>query len=95
MKNQALGEIYRKEKQMNLEKQLEEFYSMLDYRPVSSNAISLYAVILIIAKKSGWKSDVKIANSILTSKCKLSISALQRARNELITSEYITYKKRI
>lgn len=79
---------------MNLEKQLEEFYSMLDYRPVSSNAISLYGVILIIAKKSGWKSDVKIVNSILKSKCKLSDSALYRARNELITSEYITYKKR-
>ncbi len=80
---------------MNLEKQLEEFYSMLDYRPVSSNAISLYGVILIIAKKSGWKSDVKIVNSILKSKCKLSDSALYRARNELITSEYITYKKRL
>lgn len=80
---------------MNLEKQLDEFYSMLDYRPVSSNAISLYVVILEISKKSGWKSDVKIANSILTSKCRLSLSALQRARNELITYQYITYKKRI
>lgn len=80
---------------MNLEKQLDEFYSMLDYRPVSSNAISIYFVILEISKNAGWKSDVKIANSILTSKCKLSVSALQRARNELITYEYINYKKRI
>ena len=79
---------------MNLEKQLEEFYSMLDYRPVSSNAITLYTVILTIVMNSGWSSDVKIVNSILKSKCKLSDSALYRARNELITSEYITYKKR-
>lgn len=79
---------------MNLEQQLDEFYSMLDYKPLSSNAISLYLIILEIVKKSGWKDNVKIANSILTSKCMLSISALQRARNELITNEYIHYKKR-
>lgn len=80
---------------MNLEKQLEEFYSMLDYRPVSSNAISLYLVILTMVMKSGWKSDVKIVNSILKSKCKLNDSSLFRARNELISYEFITYKKRI
>ena len=80
---------------MNLEKQLEEFYSMLDYRPVSSNAISLYTVILTIVMNSGWSSDVKIVNSILKSKCKLSDSALFRARNDLITCKYIVYKKRL
>lgn len=79
---------------MNIDKQLEEFYSMLDYKPVSSNAISLYTVILVIVKKAKWANDVKIRNSILTSKCKLSVSVLQRARNELITNEYIKYKKR-
>ena len=79
---------------MNLEQQLDEFYSSLDYKPVSSNAISLYLIIIQIVKKSGWKDDVKIVNSILMSKSKLNISALQRARNELITNEYIKYKKR-
>lgn len=79
---------------MNIEQQLDEFYSMLDYKPVSSNAISLYLILLEIVKKAGWVDDVKIVNSILASKCKLSISALQRARNELITNEYIQYKKR-
>lgn len=79
---------------MNLEQQLDEFYSSLDYKPVSSNAISLYLIIMQIIKKSGWKDDVKIVNSILMSKSKLSISAMQRARNELITNEYIKYKKR-
>ncbi len=79
---------------MNVEKQLDEFYSMLDIKPVSSNAISLYFVIIEIAKKANWKKNIKIANSILTSKTKLSVSALQRARNELITNDYINYKKR-
>ena len=79
---------------MDLEKQLDEFYSMLDIKPVSSNAISLYFVIIEIAKKANWKKNIKIANSILTSKTKLSVSALQRARNELITNDYINYKKR-
>ena len=79
---------------MILEQQLDEFYSMLDYNPVSSNAISLYLVILIIAKNADWAEEVKIANSILTSKCNLSISSLQRARNELITNGYLKYKKR-
>ena len=79
---------------MNLEQQLDEFYSSLDYKPVSSNAISLYLIIMQIGKKTRWKDDVKIVNSILMSKSKLNISALQRARNELITNEYIKYKKR-
>ncbi len=79
---------------MNQEKQLEEFYSNLDFKPVSSNAIALYTIIMQIAKKSNWKNEIKIANSILLSKCRLSLSALQRARNELITNNYIQYKKR-
>ena len=79
---------------MNLEKQLDEFYSMLDYKPVSSNAIALYLIILQIVKKANWISNVKIANTILTSKTRLSVSAMQRARNELILNNYIEYKKR-
>lgn len=79
---------------MNIEKQLNEFYSMLDISPISSNAISLYLILMQIIKKSNWKENIKIANSILMSKTKLSISALQRARNELIINNYIRYKKR-
>lgn len=79
---------------MNIEKQLDEFYSMLDIFPISSNAISLYLILMQIIKKANWKENVRIVNSILTSKTKLSISALQRARNELITNGFIKYKKR-
>lgn len=79
---------------MDLEKQLDEFYSMLDIRPVSSNAISLYFVLIEIVKKANWRQNIKIVNGVLRSKTRLSISALQRARNELITNDYINYKKR-
>ena len=80
---------------MNLEQQLDEFYSTLDYKPISSNAIALYFVILQITKNANWIDEVKIANSILPSKCNLSTSTFKRARNELIANGYITYKKRV
>lgn len=80
---------------MNLEKQLEKFYSTLDIKPISANAIALYNVLFQIAKLSNNFNDFKARNQILTSKIKnLSASALQRARNELIVNNYITYKKR-
>lgn len=77
------------------EKQLSEFYSTLDYKPISANAISIYMVLLQIACKTGWLTKFKVTNTILMSKIKgLSISTLQRARNELINNDYILYKKR-
>lgn len=80
---------------INLEKQLSEFYSTLDYRPISANAISIYLILLQIARKADWLTEIRVSNNILMSKIKgLSISALQRARNELINNQYITYKKR-
>lgn len=84
-----------KNNKMDLEKQLSEFYSTLDYKPISSNAISIYMILLQIACKTGWLTEFKVTNTILMSKIKnLSISALQRARNELINNDYILYKKR-
>lgn len=77
------------------EKQLSEFYSTLDYKPITANAISIYMVLLQIACKTGWLTEFKVTNTILMSKIKgLSISTLQRARNELINNDYILYKKR-
>ncbi len=75
-------------------KQLNEFYSMLDFWPISSNAVAVYSYILHVASKLNWPYEFKIANTTLMRKCKLNSSALQRARNELITNNYIRYKKR-
>ena len=80
---------------INLEKQLSEFYSTLDYKPLSANAISIYLVLLQVARNADWIDKIRVSNNILMSKIKgLSISALQRARNELIYNKYIEYKKR-
>lgn len=80
---------------INFEKQLSEFYSTLDYKPISANAISIYIVLLQIARNAGWLTEFRVTNTILMSKVKgLSISSLQRARNELINNDYIFYEKR-
>lgn len=78
---------------INYIKQLNEFYSILDYKPLSSNAISLYGFLLHVANKTGWLKEFRVANTTIMSKCKLNTSALQRARMELINNGYIKYKK--
>ena len=79
---------------IDIQKQLSEFYSILDFKPLSANAISIYLVLLQIASKTDWRYEFKVTNTILMSKVKgLNISALQRARNELINNQYIFYKK--
>lgn len=81
--------------EINLEKQLSEFYSTLDYKPISAVAISIYTLLLQVACKTGWLTEFKVTNNLLMSKIKnLTISTLQRARNELINNQYILYKKR-
>lgn len=85
----------KRKDEINIQKQLSEFYSMLDFKPISSNAISIYLILLQIAYKTNWLCEFRVTNTILMSKIKgLNISALQRARNELITNQYILYKKR-
>lgn len=80
---------------IDYKKQLEEFYSTLDYKPISSNAISIYLVLLQISSKVDRLDEFRVANNIFMSKIKnLNMSALQRARNELINNSYIKYKKR-
>ena len=78
---------------INYIKQLNEFYSILDYKPLSSNAISLYGFLLHVANKTGWLKEFRVANTTIMSKCKLNTSALQRARMELINNGYIKNKK--
>lgn len=79
---------------MDYKKQLDEFYSTLDYKPLSSSANAIYGLLLNIASKVRWANEFKVANSVLMSKCNLTLSAVQRARVELINNNYIIYKKR-
>lgn len=79
---------------IDIQRQLDEFYSTLDFKPLSAKAISIYLVLLEIDRKTDWLYEFRVTNTILMSKVKrLSISALQRARNELINNQYIFYKK--
>lgn len=79
---------------IDIQRQLDEFYSTLDFKPLSANAISIYLVLLEIDRKTDWLYEFRVTNTILMSKVKrLSISDLQRARNELINNQYIFYKK--
>lgn len=79
---------------IDIQRQLDEFYSTLDFKPLSANAISIYLVLLEIDRKTDWLYEFRVTNTILMSKVKgLSLSALQRARNELINNQYIFYKK--
>lgn len=78
---------------MNYIKQLNEFYNTLDFNPISANAISLYIILVCIANKANWISEFTVANITLLSKCKLNMSSMQRARNELVQKGYVYYQK--
>lgn len=78
---------------MNYIKQLNEFYSTLDYKPLSANAIAIYFVLLQVANKTGWIDKFRVANTVLTSKCDLNMQKLIRARANLINQGYITYSR--
>lgn len=78
---------------MNYIRQLNEFYSTLDYKPLSANAIAIYFVLLQIANKTGWIDKFRVANTVLMSKCDLDMQKLIRARTSLINKGYITYVK--
>lgn len=78
---------------MNYIKQLNELYTTLDYKPLTAEAIAVYFVLLQIANKTGWIAEFKVANTVLMSKCNISIDILKTARNKLKTQGYIDYTK--
>ena len=62
---------------------LENFNSSLDYNPISSDAICLYHTIAHMFYKQNWVKTIKISNNVLIAKTGLTLSSLQRKRNEL------------
>lgn len=80
---------------MNYISQLRNFYSSLDYKPLSSNAIAMYQFLLHMAYELNWQEQFKVSNNVFISKLGIkNLSSLQRCRNELIQQDYILYKKR-
>lgn len=78
---------------MNYIKQLNTFYRLLPDNPLSPNAQCLYNYLLNKCSELGWKSEFRVANSILMGFTGLNMSALQRARNSLVQNGYIKYNK--
>lgn len=78
---------------MDYEKQLEAFYSNLNYNPISANAMTVYQAILFIAHTANKIEQLSIANTRLMSICNLTLKQFQAARNEILTKKYIDYKK--
>ncbi len=78
---------------MNYIKQLNAFYSTLDYKPLSVNAIAVYFILLQIANNAGWIDEIKVANNVILNKCNISEKQLTNARNNLVNQGYIEYEK--
>ena len=78
---------------MNYIRQLNAFFELLIVNPLSSNAVSLYSVLLHINNKCHWITEFTIANHTLQSLTGLSRIALDRARNELVQKKYLKYFK--
>lgn len=78
---------------MDYEKQLEAFYSNLNYNPISTNAMAIYQYVLFIAHIAKRNDQLSIANTRLMSICNLTLKQVQAARNELILKKYFDYKK--
>ena len=78
---------------MNYLTQINTFYELLPLNQINANSQSLYFSLLHMNNKCNWIEDFTVANSTLMVFTGLNISALQRARNELIQKGYITYKK--
>lgn len=69
------------------------FFELQMMKRISANAQALYLTLLNINNKCDWKEVFTVANSTLIAYTNLNISALQRARNELIQNGIISYKK--
>lgn len=78
---------------MKYMKQLNEFWRIQTLEPISSNAKLLYLALLNINNMGNWEKEFKVNNDFLVLLSGLSISTLQRARNELEQKGYIKYHK--
>jgi len=78
---------------MNYLKQVNKFYELLLINPLNANSQCLYFALLNINNRCNWIKNFTVANTTLMTFTGLNISALQRARNNLIQKGYIKYQK--
>lgn len=78
---------------MNYLKQVNRFYELQLINSLNANSQSLYFALLNINNKCNWIKNFTVANTTLMTFTGLNISALQRARNNLIQKGYVKYQK--
>lgn len=79
---------------MNYLKEINAFHDRRETNPISSAAANLWAVLMDVNNRTGWKKEFTVAASILCAKSALSESAFRRARMELAEKGYIHYESR-
>lgn len=79
---------------MNYIAQINAFENWLEYNELSAGPQLLWYKIMHVANKSGWQSELSIANTRLQSLTKCSEKSLINNRNLLIQNGLLQYKKR-
>ncbi|WP_197260586.1 DnaD domain protein [Brevibacillus laterosporus] len=79
---------------MNYLKEINAFYDRLETSPLSSSAIALWHALMTINNKAGWINEFAVAASVLCVKSGLKDSMFKKARNELQTKGYVSFKSR-
>lgn len=69
---------------MRYMEELNAFYDRLLTRPLSANAIALWAVMMHIANRAGWPHNFSVAASTLVGMLGMNERTVRRARAELI-----------
>lgn len=77
---------------MNYFRQLNGFKKQRRIKPLTSNAILLYFILLEYANELYFPDSFTAANSVICSLCAFTRSTLVRRRDELCKKGYIKYK---
>ncbi len=77
---------------MNYLKQITSFYKSLISVSLSSNAQALYNFLLSVDNSLLWKEKFTSPNAIIMTYLNMNISALTRARNELVENGFLIYE---
>lgn len=79
---------------MDYIRQINAFENWLEYNELGAGPQLLWYKLMAIANKSGWQSELSIANTRLQSMTKTSEKTLINNRNQLIQTGLLQYKKR-
>lgn len=76
---------------MNYMAELNAFYDRLLTRPLSTNAIALYGVLMHLANRARWPTTFIVAESTLIGLLGMSGRTMRRARAELVAAGLIRH----